>query len=217
MRCTEPDPVAVDFSNTHVVTLRRHEPAFARSMEAFDFFVPDGMPLVWIMNGQGAGMKNRVYGPTFMRHALAVSPPEIKHYFLGGSPHCLDELRRRARELNTNLNIVGYHHGYFKPDEEETIVADIRRSGAEFIWIGLGTPKQQEWIHRHKKQFTRGILLAVGFAFDVNAGTKKDAPQLLQRLGLTWVYRIAHEPKRLFPRYLKYNMLFLSYLIRSWF
>ncbi|MGI9172835.1 MAG: WecB/TagA/CpsF family glycosyltransferase, partial [Chthoniobacterales bacterium] len=78
--------------------------------------------------------------------------------------------------------------------------------------VGLGTPKQQEWIHRHKVKIPRGLLLAVGFAFDVNAGMKKDAPAWMQRVGLTWVFRAWSEPRRLLTRYLRYNSLFLYYL-----
>jgi N-acetylglucosaminyldiphosphoundecaprenol N-acetyl-beta-D-mannosaminyltransferase len=76
----------------------------------------------------------------------------------------------------------------------------------------MGTPKQQAWIHHYKNQIARGIILAVGFAFDVNAGTKPDAPAWMQRFGLTWVFRLLSEPRRLGPRYLQWNCLFLFYL-----
>jgi N-acetylglucosaminyldiphosphoundecaprenol N-acetyl-beta-D-mannosaminyltransferase len=79
----------------------------------------------------------------------------------------------------------------------------------------LGTPKQQAWVHKYKSQIRRGVVLAVGFAFDVNAGMKPDAPLWMQRVGLTWVYRLASEPRRLVTRYLKFNSLFLFYLLRD--
>ena len=93
------------------------------------------------------------------------------------------------------------------------IVDEINRLEPDLIWIGLGTPKQQEWIARNKPRLRRGVALAVGFAFDVNAGTKKDAPAWMQRMGLTWLFRMASEPGRLFGRYLNYNSLFLAYLL----
>jgi N-acetylglucosaminyldiphosphoundecaprenol N-acetyl-beta-D-mannosaminyltransferase len=80
----------------------------------------------------------------------------------------------------------------------------------------LGTPKQQRWIHDHKSQLRRGVLLAVGFAFDVNAGTKRDAPLWMQRRGLTWLFRISQEPGRLLGRYLKYNTAFVVLLALEW-
>ena len=94
---------------------------------------------------------------------------------------------------------------------------EINSLSPDFIWIGLGTPKQQAWIHRHKASIKRGVILAVGFAFDVNAGTKADAPAWMQRRGLTWMFRILSEPRRLLGRYLRYNTLFLFYLAKEAF
>ncbi len=107
------------------------------------------------------------------------------------------------------------HDGYFSAAEEESILDEIKRLDPDFIWVGLGTPKQQDWIYRYKSRLQRGVIFAVGFAFDVNAGTKKDAPAWMQRLGLTWLFRIVSEPRRLLGRYLKYNTLFLFYLARD--
>src|ERR1043165_7089563 len=84
--------VSVDFTNTQIVTMRRHEPPFREITSRFDYFVPDAMPLIWCLNLQGAKMKDRVYGPTFMRHCVLNSPAPITHYFLGGSADCLTKL-----------------------------------------------------------------------------------------------------------------------------
>lgn len=202
---------AIDFTNTHILTLRRQDPEFRRVTDAFDYFIPDGMPLIWCLNRRGARLRDRVYGPTFMRRCLGGSPAPWTHYFLGGSQECVGELRRRF----ASLAIVGAHDGYFLPKEEPAILAEINRLSPDFVWIGLGSPKQQEWIYRYKTQITRGVLLAVGFAFDVNAGLKKDAPRWMQRFGLTWVFRMISEPRRLLSRYLRYNSLFLYYLAKD--
>ena len=214
-RCRQPGPYAVDFSNTHIITMRRHDPAFAATTACIDLFVPDGMPLIWCLNRQGAALRDRVYGPTFMRKFLATCPAKFSHYFLGGSPECGKKLRERLLEKNPTLNIAGSQHGYFTSEEEPSIFNTIIASRPDFIWIGLGTPKQQELIQRLKPLLSSGILLAVGFAFDVNADTKPDAPAWMQRAGLTWTYRLATEPRRLAARYLKWNTLFLYYLLKS--
>jgi N-acetylglucosaminyldiphosphoundecaprenol N-acetyl-beta-D-mannosaminyltransferase len=216
-RCRQPGPYAVDFSNTHIVTMRRHDPAFAATTASIDLFVPDGMPLIWCLNRQGAALRDRVYGPTFLRKFLATCPSEFSHYFLGGSPECGKKLRKRLLEKNPQLNILGSQHGYFTSEEVPSIFKTIIVSRPDFIWIGLGTPKQQELIQRLKPLLPSSILLAVGFAFDVNAGTKFDAPAWMQRAGLTWAYRLATEPRRLAARYLKWNTLFLYYLLKSRF
>lgn len=214
-QCRQPKSCAVDFSNTHIVTMRQHDPAFAATTANFDLFIPDGMPLIWCLNRQGAALRDRVYGPTFMRKFLATCPAEFSHYFLGGSPECGAQLHTRLLERNPNLHIVGSQHGYFKNEEEPHIFEQIHSIRPDFLWVGLGTPKQQELIHRLKPLLPSGVLLAVGFAFDVNAGTKPDAPAWMQRLGLTWAYRLASEPRRLAGRYLYWNSLFLYYLLKG--
>ncbi len=156
---------AIDLTNTHIVTLRRHDAHFRAITSRFDHFVPDGMPLIWCLNARGAGLRDRVYGPTFMRRCLEASPAPWTHYLLGGSAECVAALRQKF----ANAQIVGARHGYFSPDEEAEIVAEINRLAPDFIWVGLGTPKQQDWIHRQKAAIGRGVLFAVGFAFDVNS------------------------------------------------
>ena len=206
-------PFAVDFTNTHVVTLRRHDPKFRELTRPFDFFIPDGMPLIWCLNWQGMKLRDRVYGPTFMRHCVLGSPAPFTHYLLGGSDECVGKLREFFVRQNPSIQIIGSRNGYFNAAQEAEIVDEINRLSPDFVWVGLGTPKQQDWIYRYKDHVARGILLAVGFAFDVNARTKPDAPLWMQRWGLTWVYRAASEPRRLVARYLKYNFLFLVYLL----
>lgn len=206
---------AIDLTNTQIVTMRAHEPAFREITSRFDRFVPDGMPLIWALNARGAQLTDRVYGPKFMQHCIKHSPAPLKHYLLGGSEECLQALKQRLLADQPEVQIVGSRNGYFGREEEAAIVAEINASSPDFIWIGLGTPKQQAWVHRYKSEIKRGAIFAVGFAFDVNAGTKKDAPAWMQRRGLTWLFRMIKEPRRLGTRYLRYNSLFLYYLIRD--
>jgi len=209
-------PLVVDFSNTQIVTMRRHNLYFRKLTTPIDHFVPDGMPLVWAMNRFGTDLSDRVYGPTFTRKFLAQCPPGRSHYLVGGSPECGECFRARMLALNPSLDFVGGFHGKCSVDgildEDDRVVAELQALSPDFIWVGLGTPKQYAWIHRIKPRLDRGVFLAVGFAFDVNAGMKSDAPQWMQRSGLTWLFRLLSEPARLAPRYLKYNSLFLWYL-----
>lgn len=222
-RCLElarrPAVTVVEFTNTHIVTARRHEPAFRETTRRVDYFVPDGMPLVWLLNRRGAGLKDRVYGPTFMRRFLNAVPGEFTHYLLGGSAACGSRLREVFAKANPAVRFVGGYHGRcdargrLDPQDEPGVLGEINRLAPDFIWVGLGTPKQQEWVERNRDRIRRGVIFMVGFAFDVNAGTKPDAPAWVQRAGLTWLFRILTEPRRLAGRYLKYNSLFLFYLL----
>jgi N-acetylglucosaminyldiphosphoundecaprenol N-acetyl-beta-D-mannosaminyltransferase len=211
--------LALDFANTQIVTMRRHEPGFRELTSAYDHFPPDGMPLIWCLNRAGAGLSDRVYGPTFMRRFLADVPGHFTHYLLGGSEECGHRLREVFQKLNPAIRFVGSFHGKCHTDgvldgtAEQEITSELARLSPDFIWIGFGTPKQQAWVKRHKALVKRGVILTVGFAFDVNAGMKPDAPAWMQRLGLTWIFRLWSEPRRLGPRYLRYNLLFLWYLL----
>jgi len=216
-RARQSGAVALEFTNTHIVTLRRHEPAFRELTSGYDFFIPDATPLIWCLNRQGAGLRDRVYGPTFMRECLERTNPEYTHYLLGGSEECGERLRRRF----PRARFVGSYHGRCDAEgrlagaDDARVLDELQRLQPDFIWVGLGTPKQDAWVRRNKPRLARGVILSVGFAFDVNAGTKPDAPPWMQRLGLTWLFRMASEPRRLLGRYVKFNSLFLYYLLHD--
>jgi N-acetylglucosaminyldiphosphoundecaprenol N-acetyl-beta-D-mannosaminyltransferase len=213
-----PGCVTMEFTNTHIVTLRRHDRAFRELTSLYDHFIPDATPLVWCLNRMGANMPDRVYGPTFMRECLDRTTADCTHYLMGGSAECGARLRAIFQQRNPNVRFVsGFHgrcstDGVLEGDAEQAVLEEINRVSPDFIWVGLGTPRQQAWIKRHKHLLRRGVVLTVGFAFDVNAGTKPDAPPWMQRLGLTWLFRMASEPRRLVGRYCKFNSLFLFYL-----
>jgi len=214
-----PACVSMEFANTQIVSMRRHEPPFLQLTSAYNYFIPDGMPLIWCLNRAGAGLTDRVYGPTFMREFLANVPAPSTHYLLGGSEECGARIREQFKKLNPAIQFVGSFHGRCNLDgslegtAEQEVLADLNQKSPDFIWVGFGTPKQQAWLKRHQPLIRRGVIFTVGFAFDVNAGMKPDAPPWMQRFGLTWVFRLLSEPKRLGPRYAKYNFLFLWYLL----
>jgi len=216
-----PTCTTVEFVNTQIVTMQRHDPVFFETMNSYDHLLPDGMPLVWCLNRAGAALRDRVYGPTFMRKFLEASPGNVTHYLLGGSAECGARLREIFLQRNPNVKFVGGFHGKCNADgtlegvAEREVVQEINRLAPDFIWVGFGTPKQQAWAQRRKSLIKRGVILTVGFAFDANAGLKPDAPAWMQRGGLTWLYRLVTEPRRLGPRYLKWNSLFLWYLLRD--
>jgi N-acetylglucosaminyldiphosphoundecaprenol N-acetyl-beta-D-mannosaminyltransferase len=209
-------PYLVAAANTHVIALGRHDPEFGAALEKFSLLLPDGMPLVWCMNHfSGAEMKDRVYGPTFMLHCLEADKGEFSHYLVGGSEELLETLQRKLREKFSTIRIAGAYSPPFGPwpeDEDERIIGRIAQSGAQFVWIGLGCPKQEFWLARNKDRLPPGVYPAVGAAFAFHAGRVKQAPMWMQRLGLEWIFRLLAEPRRLWKRYVVYNSLFLFYL-----
>jgi N-acetylglucosaminyldiphosphoundecaprenol N-acetyl-beta-D-mannosaminyltransferase len=215
----QPRCVLMEFVNTHIVTMRRHDAAFRDVMSAYDFLLPDGMPLVWCLNRAGAGLRDRVYGPAFMKRFLEAVSGDFTHYLLGGSSECGARLREVFTRVNPRVKFVGSFHGrcgingLIEGESEQTVIEEINRLSPDFIWVGFGTPKQQAWARQHKHLIKRGVILTVGFAFDANAGLKPDAPLWMQQRGLGWLHRLGSEPRRLGPRYLKFNLLFFCYLL----
>ena len=214
---------AVEAANTHVAALSRSDAAFRETMRCFDLIVPDGMPLVWALNRQLPAeqkLTDRVYGPTLMLETLKATEnlPEYRHFLLGGKPSTLDKLAQVFATRFPNTSIAGMYSppfGKWDPDETTHICDIIRASGANLIWVGLGCPKQEQWIAHHKSLLPPGVYFGIGAAFAFHAGEVKQSPPFLQKLGLEWAYRLAKEPRRLFKRYLTYNSLFLYYLVRS--
>ena len=210
---------AVEAANTHVAALARADAAFGEAMAKFDLIVPDGMPLVWSINASvppGERLRDRVYGPTLMLETLKATAgrEEFRHFLLGGKHSTLEKLDAAFAEQFPGVKIAGKYSppfGEWPEDEFARIAGMIRESGANLIWVGLGCPKQEQWIARNKDRLPPAVYFGIGAAFAFHAGEVSQAPAVLQKLGLEWAYRIAAEPRRLFRRYFTYNSLFLWY------
>lgn len=210
---------AVEAANTHVAALSRHDEEFGRSMAAFDLIVPDGMPLIWSINlslPEEEHLSDRVYGPTLMLETIRATRGrgEFRHFLLGGKTSTLEKLVDRFGEEFPDTEIAGTYSPPFGewPEEEFDRICDrIRESEANLVWVGLGCPKQEHWIARHKDRLPPGVYFGIGAAFAFHAGEVSQAPAFLQKRGLEWAYRLAAEPRRLFKRYVVHNSLFLFY------
>jgi N-acetylglucosaminyldiphosphoundecaprenol N-acetyl-beta-D-mannosaminyltransferase len=207
-------PTAVCPANTHILAEARHNPEFADVLTKFNLILPDGMPIVWALNHLGAKLTDRVYGPYFMRHTLRHTPRPWRHFFFGDSENCLADLRRVAQDLQPEIEVVGAISPPFRaltPQDEESFAEIINRAQPDFVWVALPGVRMERWIISNQGRFKRGVFLAVGDAFTLLTGRRPFAPRWMQRLGLTWIYRLSREPKRLGPRYLRYNALYLYY------
>ena len=214
----EPRPAAVAASNTHIISLARHRRDFGDVMRKFDLVLPDGMPLRWSLNTKGAKLTDRVYGPYFMEKMIRATPNPWRHFFFGGTEETLEALASHLREIQPEIDIAGALSPPFRAwtEEDETEFARvIADSKADFIWVALGGERQERWIIDNLKRHTRGVFFAVGDAFVLLAGQRAYAPAWMQRLGITWAYRLWQEPRRLWRRYTQFNSLFLFYTVRD--
>jgi N-acetylglucosaminyldiphosphoundecaprenol N-acetyl-beta-D-mannosaminyltransferase len=206
---------------THTVMAAGDDAALRAAVLGADFTVPDGQPLVWALKALGHDVSDRVYGPDLMDRACArAARTGLRFYLYGGrNQGALAQLARVLRLRYPGLQIVGGHAPPFREltdAEEEAITADIRRSGADVVWVGIGVPKQEKWMARMRHRLTTPVFVGVGAAFDFHAGLIPQAPGWMQRAGLEWLFRLAHEPRRLWRRYLRYNPRFVAGFARQW-
>ncbi len=204
----------VNVCTVHTIMECRRSPALRRLVNGDGLATPDGMPLVWLNRLHGFRASGRVYGPDLML-ALCGRSAETghRHFFYGGRPGVAATLVDRLRARCPGLHVAGVHTPPFRAAGEretpETLEA-INAARPDVVWVGLGTPKQDYWVAQHRDALHAAAIIAVGAAFDFHAGLLAQAPRWMQRSGLEWAFRLAHEPRRLAFRYLVYNPLFVG-------
>ena len=212
--------VAVHFANAYNVALADSDPAYAALLSAGDLVFTDGIPVAWVgrrFHRDVASQWSRVYGPDVLAGVLEHSNMENpRHYFLGATPETLNALVSRVQSRWPAAVIAGSDSPPFRQATAEELVERDKRimeSGATLVWVGLGTPKQDQEVRRLADSIPV-MALAVGAAFDFLAGTKPQAPAWMQRSGLEWAFRLGTEPRRLARRYLWGNPRFVIAAIR---
>lgn len=206
--------------NVHTVMASHEDPELRAALRSASLNVPDGQPLVWALNALGHSLRDRVYGPELMARAFAhASATGHRFYLYGGRDQdALAELSTKLRQRFPHASIVGTYAPPFRPltnPERDAIAYEINASEADVVWVGIGVPKQEKWMAAMRPYLEAPVLVGVGAAFDFHAGLVPQAPPWLQRAGLEWAYRLAHEPRRLWRRYLRYNPWFVRAFARQ--
>lgn len=201
-----PTPGAfVVFRDAHGVVRSQDDERLRQAHHEALLVCPDGRPLVWVGRMKGYRNIRQVPGIASMEAVCrAGADAGWRHYFLGGGPGVAERLAAAMTARVPGLQVAGYETPPFRAlDDAETAAmrARIRASGAQILWVGLGTPKQELFMAEHAPHLPGTVAMGVGAAFDVNIGTIPRSPRLLQVAGLEWAYRLAREPKRLYGRY----------------
>lgn len=211
-------PTAVHLCNAYTLSIASKEPMFAALLDRGDLNLPDGMPLVWIARRLGIPLSGRAYGPDVMANVLDRGRAlGLRHYLFGSSTNVLESLTTRIEERWPGANIVGAESPPYREltdTEAEAATKRISSTSPDVVWVGLGTPAQDRFVDRFRDRIS-APLVAVGAAFDFHAGTKKQAPIPLQRVGLEWAWRLANEPRRLAGRYVLGNTRFIAANVRE--
>ena len=209
-------PLGVHLCNAYTLVLASQRPEYATALNYKALNLPDGVPLTWFsrLQGGGGGL-GPVRGPSLMRHVLAVD--ELRHFMLGGTPESNERLLKSVRRHNPGVRVVGTLAPPFAAvtaAELDDWVSAIQACTPHVVWVGLGTPKQDEVIAALVDRVD-AVLVGVGAAFDFLSGAKKEAPSALRGTGLEWMHRLSTEPRRLWRRYLIGNVSFAFLVARE--
>ena len=199
-------------SNVHTTVMAYDNPMYRKVQNKSIMAVPDGKPLVFVCHRKGYQEAERVAGPDLMPALLHLSETKgYRHYFYGSTQETIQQLEENLHARFPKLEIAGMYSPPFRPltpQEDEEMVEKINAAHPDFVWVGLGAPKQEEWMYEHCGRI-KAVMLGVGAAFDFSAGTAKRAPRWMQECYMEWLYRLMQDPRRLFHRYFTTNVRFV--------
>jgi len=204
----------------HVVRYQKHS-GFRASCDGAALRLADGVPLVWALRLLGQPIRTRVAGSDLLPALCEMAAEEGYTIFLcGGGRGVADRAAANLAERFPGLRIAGTYTPPLMSDHEgceaKAAVCAVNSAKPDILFVGLGSPKQELWTHRHWDRLHVTLAVCCGAALDYAAGVKARAPLWMQRTGLEWLWRLVHEPSRLWRRYLVQDAAFLSIFVREW-
>ena len=209
-------PLRLDATNTMGMAESCVDPRLRDAMLGYDYLLPDGMPLVWCLRLKGAPIQHSVAGPILIRHLLAGLERPTRIAVVGMHENQHREIVARTREPFPNAEFVSMDDVPYGPIDDRFVggtLGRIRESRAELVFVCLGVPRQYYWMGLAGRDLGDRVAVSVGGAFAYLIGEATIAPMWMQRAGLWWLHRVVHDPKRLGPRYFKYNPMFLRLFV----
>ena len=203
-------------SNVHTTVMAYDNKDYLNVQNSSILSIPDGGPLSSVGRKRGFPEMKRTTGPDLLDEILKISVKNnYKHYFYGSTDETLYKLKSVIKDKYGDVNVVGMYSPPFRKlteEEDKEIIDKINNTKPDFVWVGLGAPKQENWMYDHKGKID-GLMIGVGAAFDYLAGNIKRAPKWMQKLNLEWLYRLLQDPVRLFTRYLYTNVKFIIHAV----
>lgn len=199
-------------SNVHTTVMSYDDPSYCAVQNGGIMAIPDGGPLSSVGRKRGFQHMQRTTGPDYMGEMFKISEENhYRHFFYGSTQETLDLLKEKLTEKYPGLEIAGMYSPPYRAlteEEDHEIIRMISEANADFVWVGLGAPKQERWMAEHQWK-VKGFMVGVGAGFDYFAEKIKRAPKWMQKCNLEWLYRFFQEPKRLFKRYFYSNPKFI--------
>lgn len=183
--------------NPEMVMKARRDPLLREAIRGSDMALPDGVGVILASRMLGDPLPERVTGVDLMEELLKAAAKDASRvFFLGGRPGVAKRAAEKARERFGPIRVAGHYHGYFSQEEERSVVEMIRAAGPDFLFVGMGTPRQEIFMTANRKALGAGVAIGVGGALDALSGAVRRAPLLARRLGFEWLYRLVREPWR---------------------
>jgi N-acetylglucosaminyldiphosphoundecaprenol N-acetyl-beta-D-mannosaminyltransferase len=197
----------------HSVMEGYRDPTLRRILNQSGMTTPDGMGIVWLLQLQGCSHVGRVYGPDLMQEVCRISVDRgWRHFLYGGEPGVAGDLQSVLEAHYPGIRVVGTCSPPFRrlsEEEDRQVLGNINAANPDIIWVGISSPKQEQWMAEHMGKVNASVLAGVGAAFDFLTARKPQAPRWVQRAGLEWLFRLLSEPRRLWPRYSQYPLFVL--------
>ena len=193
----EPYPHAVFTPNSEIVYAAYKDEDFRDILNSADMLTPDGIGIVYASKILKKPLSGRAGGydiACMVIERIAESGERL--YLFGGKPGVAEQAEEKLKEKYPFINIVGTHNGYFSPDEESGIIADINSKNPDILFVCLGAPTQEKWIFKNRERLSCRVMMGIGGSLDVFAGVTERAPIGWQKSGFEWLYRLIKEPKR---------------------
>jgi N-acetylglucosaminyldiphosphoundecaprenol N-acetyl-beta-D-mannosaminyltransferase len=205
--------------SVHGLVMAQRDPTIRHALNHCGMATEDSMPLVWWSRLAGFSQARRVCGSDLLDAACAHGVPRgFRHYFYGATPKVVERLIDRLQKRHPGVCVTGYRSPPSRPltpAEDAAEIAAINAAEPDFVWVGLGMPKQEKWMVEHLGKIDATALIGVGAAFDFHAGTKPRAPVWMQHAGLEWLFRLLTEPRRFAHRYFIDNLLFIGHMLQQ--
>jgi N-acetylglucosaminyldiphosphoundecaprenol N-acetyl-beta-D-mannosaminyltransferase len=208
---TQGGPKIIQFINGNKIAQVRQNPDMGRIMWRANYALVDGQPLLPMGRMLGVRIPERIDGIGLMAKLLKLADQRRYSIFmLGAKQSVLETCVQKIRRNYPNARIAGYRNGYFKKEETDEVVRQIRASRCDILFLGMGSPMKEHFADRYASELGATVIQGVGGSFDVMAGLVKRAPKWIQQVGFEWLFRIAQEPRRMFWRYTTTNATCLS-------
>ncbi|MCS6831069.1 MAG: WecB/TagA/CpsF family glycosyltransferase [Armatimonadota bacterium] len=191
-------PRQVVTADSSMVVMAQKDEYLREVINQADLVTPDSIGILWACRRQGIVVPERVSGVDIVvRLVQASAQTGLRLYFLGAQPGVAEEAAQRLQMRYPGAQVVGCQHGYFSTEAEPDIVRRIREAQPDVLCVAMGIPKQEKWIDRHRHALKVPVSIGVGGTFDVLSGRVRRAPLWVQRIGMEWLWRVGHNPRKI--------------------